>query len=235
MIERANHTTLEDYMQQHIWGPLSISNISFRPSQRPGMLSRLCEMSERQGGINRFGTPLEPSTRVTASAETVWDADMPEDCGGAGAYGSIVGFQKILHALAAGDERLLGAEMRDELFRPQLSDTAQAHFSQLRKFKELNDIYGVTRDDRVGHALGGVVMLEDMEGRRRKGTLSWQGMPNVYWWVDRAAGMSGVYGSQVIPTGDPKSLALFWDFERAMYEKAEKAREETESIDGGLE
>ena len=72
----------------------------------------------------------------------------------------------------------------------------------------------------MDYALGGAVILENLEGRRSKGTLSWGGLPNFYWWADRASGISGTYGSNLIPTGDPRSIEMFKVFEADMYEKA---------------
>lgn len=42
------------------------------------------------------------------------------DSGGAGCYGNVLEFQKILQSLVSTDETLLGRDMKEELFRPQL-------------------------------------------------------------------------------------------------------------------
>lgn len=41
----------------------------------------------------------------------------------------------------------------------------------------------------------------------------------IYTGADRASGISGVYGTQIIPTGDPKSIELFSEFEKSVYDK----------------
>jgi hypothetical protein len=108
---------------------------------------------------------------------------MTDDSGGAGGYGSVVDYQKILHSITAGDGKLLGPEMQEELFRPQLSESARTSFMQIKTLKEVVDIQtsGVPMGTQTDHALGGAVILEDLEGRRRKGTLCWGGLPNLYW------------------------------------------------------
>lgn len=108
---------------------------------------------------------------------------MANDSGGAGGYGSTVDYQKILHSITAGDGKLLGAEMLDELFRPQLTEGAQAQFNTFLSIKELADVMtaGLPLDTKIGHALGGAVILEDLGGRRRKGTMNWAGLPNLFW------------------------------------------------------
>jgi hypothetical protein len=129
----------------------------------------------------------------------IWAMNMSDDSGGAGAYGSMVDYQKILHSITVGDGKLLGSDMLEELFKPQLKEAAQAQFNMLLSIKEAADTMtaGIPIGTKMGHALGGAVILEDLDGRRRKGTLNWAGLPNVFWWADRTSGVSGIYGSQV--------------------------------------
>lgn len=54
--------------------------------------------------------------------------------------------------------------------------------------------------------------------RRGKGTMFWAGLPNLYWWMDREAGVSGIYASQLLPQGDPRSLEAMGRFEEFCYE-----------------
>lgn len=56
--------------------------------------------------------------------------------------------------------------------------------------------------------------------------MNWAGLPNIFWWADRESGTWGIYGSQVIPTADPKSIQLFEELEKAMYEKIRESRGE---------
>jgi hypothetical protein len=147
---------------------------------------------------------------------------MTDNSGGAGGYASAVDYQKILHSITAGDRKLLGPEMLENLVRPQLSDSARAQFTLGRTIKQINDIQtsGVPIGTQMDHALGEAILLENLEGGRRKGTLSWRGLPNMYWWADRASGVSGMYGSNLIPTADPRSIEMFKVFEADVYEKA---------------
>lgn len=36
-------------------------------------------------------------------------------------------------------------------------------------------------------------------------------------WVDRESGVAATYFSQLMPTGDPKSIELFMELEREVY------------------
>lgn len=215
-------------MQKYIWEPLGIKNMTFHLEERPDMVKRRAGTGERMGGVDpAFGTPADPSAKIQHCATGVsswWQEEgVPDDSGGAGAFGSIVEYQKILHSITAGDEKLLSKEMNDELFRPQLSDGSKKQLMALCTFKEVNDVQGATLPlgTQLDYALGGAVCLEDMEGRRRKGTMYWAGLPNLYWFADRKSGISGIYGSQVLAPGDPKSSEMFKQFELAMYRKIE--------------
>ncbi len=52
---------------------------------------------------------------------------------------------------------------------------------------------------------------------RRAGSLAWAGICNTYCWIDPAAGIGGVFMSQLLPFADPAVLAAFAAFETAVY------------------
>ncbi len=45
----------------------------------------------------------------------------------------------------------------------------------------------------------------------------WGGLANCYYWADPAAGVAGVFLSQVLPFSDRRLLGAFADFEQAVY------------------
>ena len=213
-------------MQKYMWEPLGITNMAFHLQQRPDMLTRLSAMTERGGGSTLFGTASDPLGPLGWTPE-IWLDGMADDCGGAGGYGSAVDYQKILDSITAGDNKLLGSEMLDELFKPQLGDVPQA---QLEESLAIKEIYSGIAPSlpiglKFGYALGGMVVLEDIEGRRRKGSMHWAGLPNMYWWADRVGGVSGVYATQLIPSTDLKSTEMFRKFEQTIYERVKVVRE----------
>jgi methyl acetate hydrolase len=54
---------------------------------------------------------------------------------------------------------------------------------------------------------------------RSPGSLAWGGLANSYFWIDRAAGVGGVYATQVLPFADKKALPLFLAFETTVYDQ----------------
>ena len=53
---------------------------------------------------------------------------------------------------------------------------------------------------------------------RPAGTLMWAGLANSYFWIDRSNGIGGAYLSQILPFADEKSMQLFFDIERTVYQ-----------------
>jgi hypothetical protein len=47
--------------------------------------------------------------------------------------------------------------------------------------------------------------------------LSWAGLANTYFWIDRNKGIGGVIMTQILPFGDPCVLKLYETFERNLY------------------
>jgi CubicO group peptidase (beta-lactamase class C family) len=60
-----------------------------------------------------------------------------------------------------------------------------------------------------------------VSGKRSAGSLSWGGISNTYFWVDRSRGVAGVILMQFLPFADPQALAVYDGFERGVYRLAD--------------
>ena len=49
------------------------------------------------------------------------------------------------------------------------------------------------------------------------GTLSWAGLANSYFWIDRENGIGGCYLSQLLPFADAGSVEIFYELMRTVY------------------
>ncbi|GAC66677.1 serine hydrolase domain-containing protein [Gordonia soli] len=65
--------------------------------------------------------------------------------------------------------------------------------------------------------LGFLVNTEPTPTGRAAGSISWAGLANLYFWIDRASGIAGFWATQVLPFADPSALRHFTDFESAVY------------------
>jgi CubicO group peptidase (beta-lactamase class C family) len=208
MVERVSGMSLESYIQQHIEAPLGINSVVFRIRSYPHICRRLVEVSLRK----------EKAGPLQWTPETIWPRDVTEDSGGSGAYASVVDYQKLLQTITANDGKLLRPESVDILFRPEMSPVVRAGVKKALTDENVNNIFGgLPKGADVTCAMGGMVVLEDLPGRRTKGSMYWGGLLNVFFWMDRTVGVSGIYGSQVFPAGDPICLDLFAEFERKTY------------------
>jgi len=216
MIERATGVSLEKFIQDNVGAPLGIKSICFRPRDHPELLEKLADVSLRK----------EKDGPVEWTAETIWPLDTPEDSGGSGAYATLVDYQKILHSLVADDGVLLTSPMVDALFAPEMKPVIREGVKQVLKNPTTNNIYGgLPQGVDVTYSIGGMIVLEDLEGRRPKLTLHWGGLFNLFFWMDRTNGLSGIFGSQVFPAGDVHCLGLFAEFEKKTYEAYRKLQQ----------
>lgn len=65
--------------------------------------------------------------------------------------------------------------------------------------------------------LGFMINSEPVPGARSRGSLTWAGLGNTYFWIDPAKGIAGVILMQLVPFADAKALALYDRFEKAVY------------------
>ena len=75
------------------------------------------------------------------------------------------------------------------------------------------------RKDKWG--LGFLITMVDVPGKRSVGSLSWGGIDNTYFWVDRTRGVGGVIMMQFLPFADTKALGICDTFERGVYKLLE--------------
>jgi len=60
-------------------------------------------------------------------------------------------------------------------------------------------------------------MLSSGPTGRSTSTGHWAGLPNLYWWCDRAKGVAGMICSQILPFADPQVLGLWVKLESEVY------------------
>jgi methyl acetate hydrolase len=66
-------------------------------------------------------------------------------------------------------------------------------------------------------ALAGMVNDGKLPTGRPAGSLSWVGLANSYFWIDRVNRIGGFWASNTLPLGDPASLEAYLAFETAVY------------------
>ncbi|KAI0912699.1 beta-lactamase/transpeptidase-like protein [Ustulina deusta] len=227
LVERLSGFNLQDYMSQNIWKPLGITSMTFFLSTRPDMQSRVAHMTWRKLNDN----PSEPPPPVVhAELQPILNPDIEDCLGGGGIFASPADYLKVLRALLLASDasasdaspvpptQLLRRSTVDAMFTPQLNEPARKALQAVSEIPRLNLMMGgMPTTTRKDWGLGGLLVMDDLPSWRRRGTLTWGGTPNLTWWIDREAGLCGLYAGQLMPLGDEKSVEMTQLFEREMY------------------
>jgi CubicO group peptidase (beta-lactamase class C family) len=223
LVMRLNNMTLEEYMEKNIWSPLAIKNITFHQELKPDVPKNLVTLNFRGGIPNPAGfLSVDTGKPVEWTDFTIWDNPIPlgYDYGGHGSIGSAVDYMEILKSILKNDSKLLKPETVDLMFTPQLAPDAK---------KAYNDFMGqdIFKGTFTSHApdivldwgLAGSTVENDEATGRKKGTLSWSGLTNLLWTIDRETGLACFYASNILPFGDFESHRIQQMFEKEMYER----------------
>ncbi|ORY59601.1 beta-lactamase [Pseudomassariella vexata] len=215
IIEKLSGSNLEDYMKKHIWDPLGLKDMTFWPDVNPEVAQRLASMSIRDKATGKAVQSRKP----IRLAPGVQDA-----CGGQGAFGPVTDYIEILHSLLKDDERLLKRETTAMMFQPQLSPASRT--ALLAHMKHPDWIVGHFPDTgEYDWGLGGILIDGDKHPYRKRGTMIWSGNANLFWFIDRASGLCGVFGCQLLPPADVEIEQLIKAFEEEVHRRASsKAR-----------
>ncbi|KAK4102562.1 beta-lactamase/transpeptidase-like protein [Parathielavia hyrcaniae] len=185
------------------------------------------------GGITfhpgRFGTPPvdvlagmakrdEATGKVVAMPEMEYDNDN-EAFGGEGCFGGLGEYMKVLYSLLMDDGRILDSEHARLLFEPLLQPEEKKALHKALEHPEWA-VGPVPEGVDYDWSAGGLMTNSDNHEHRRKGFLQWSGAWNLYWFIDREAGVCGVFGTQINPPSDPTARAYMKEFEELIYAKA---------------
>lgn len=141
MVERVNGgITLEQYLNENVWAPLGVESITFYPKRNPATMSKLVDISDREGGFTPFGTAANPEGKVVYTDNTIWNQETDGCAGGSGCYGAPLDYHKLLNSLLKEDEKILRKSTVEEMFKPQLNDAGRAAFMEKMTIPELNDV-----------------------------------------------------------------------------------------------
>lgn len=85
--------------------------------------------------------------------------------------------------------------------------------------KHNEDLANKDGSTEVDYTMAGLSVLNGMEGKRGGAgeAVSWGGLPNLLWCIDREKGKAVFYGSQILPPGDKPSGDAFSKFEALVF------------------
>ena len=205
MVEAVSGQALDRYLQEHILGPLGMSDTAFRigPSQR----ARLAKIHQRDD----------------KGALAPVDLEIPQDpefhMGGGGLYGT-AGDYLTFALMIMQDGSFKGAQ----ILRPgTVALMAQNHIGTLEVGAFKTAIPSLSNDLELfpgmskKWGLSFLINTQPAPTGRSAGSLAWAGLANTYFWIDRTKRVTGVFLSQVLPFYDDTAIDLFGKFETEVY------------------
>lgn len=210
LIERLTGKGFEEYVEANIAKPLGIETFTWHLSRKPQVAEKLMRMSTRSDNGDLIDGPNPFSPEPTKEA------------GGLGLYSSVHDFTRVLADLLKDSPVLLSKPTVDQMFTPQFAPGSSA----LRDMRALGEFaYQCSLDDSMegvvaNQGLAGLLVEDDVAREdyfKPAGTLSWSGLPNLSWTVNRERGLATFFATQVSPWADRKTWSTIARFETAVW------------------
>jgi methyl acetate hydrolase len=204
VVEAVTGTSLDVTIKEGITGPLGMDQTTFLMSDQQRPRCTPVHVKDEDGRWGSVGEVLNQSPD--------WWA------GGHGLYSPPSDYIKFERALLRGGElggaRILRQSTVDAAFSNQIGDldfpaelptcdSAASH------------TFRVGPGFKWGYGL--LLNTADIPGMRRAWSGAWAGLCNTHFWVDRTTGICASIYSNFLPFVPPEAVALYNDFERALY------------------
>ncbi len=207
LVEAMSGVPLDVYFRDRIFTPLGMKDSGFvTTAEQRGRQARL-HLRQPDGSL--IPQPLEPP----ATAAEFWS-------GGGPLYSTgpdyLQFLQMLLNQGSWNGARLLRPETV-ALMEQNHTGAIPAGILRTENPALSNDV-DLFPGAQIRWGLGFMLNVDAGPNGRSAGTVSWGGIFNTYYWLDRTRGVTGLIMTQVLPFADRQVLALYGRFERAIYE-----------------
>ena len=208
-VEAVSGQPLDEYFRKRIFDPLGMADSGFSPASK--QRERLVRVHRRKadGSLEPIAVDIPPSN--------------PEFWSGGGAlYSTGPDYLAFLRMLLGdgrfGAAQLLRPETVREMGRNQVGNLAAGVMRTVMPDRTNDFVLFPDGSCRWGLAY----MINTVPGPngRSAGSLTWGGIFNSYYWIDPEKRVAAVILTQILPFADPRTLALYGAFERAIYAAA---------------
>jgi methyl acetate hydrolase len=209
IVEAVSGRSLDVYFRENVFAPLGMNDASFAPSDAQRARQARAHQREADGSLTPHPVETAPPT------PEFW-------AGGGGLYCTAPDYMRFLKALVLGGTlngaRLLRPETVALMARNHVGDIPCGVMTtqQPRRSRDVDFFPGA----RIRWGLGYMLNLDAGPNGRSAGTVSWGGLLNSYYWIDPVKRVTGAIFTQILPFADPRVLAVYGAFERAVYEAA---------------
>ncbi len=200
IVETLSGKSLDVYFQEHIFAPLGMQDSFYIVPE---------EKAARRAAIH---------ARTEAGLAVTPHLGEPVS-GGGGLSSTIADYLRFMRALL-NQGTLDGAK----ILQPYTVDMMfENHIGDLDVNPGPTQIPDVSNDFDMGFGepakwgLGFLLHQAQTQSGRPKGSASWAGLFNSYFWIDRENDLCAVIATQVLPFYDTKAVAMLKEFESAIY------------------
>jgi CubicO group peptidase (beta-lactamase class C family) len=200
LLSRVTSLPIGGATEVHVLAPLNLTSSAVRRHDIARLTGRLLQMVERGAG----GTIVDAKDHVAQSA-----VSSAEDLGA------------VFAALLAAEPTFLPGDSIDFLFKGQFAAGGDAMRQLQRETEGYGAPAGVPGDmpsPPVNWSAAGLVVERELPlVHMPAGSVTWDGMPNVVWVMNRARGLGMVFATQLLPTGDKQTVELAQEFFRGAW------------------
>lgn len=207
MVEAVTGRKLGQVMHDDLFGPLGMDSTGFRLT--PAMRARLARVHHRK-----------EDGSLVADLQREVPQDPEFEAGGGGLYSTANDYLRFVCMVLDGGKSARG----EVVMKPATVEAMAANAMGDSTVSLLKTVMPALSNDAeffpgVAKQWGLSFMINNEEAPtgRSAGSLSWAGLPNTYYWIDRRKRIGGVYMTQILPFADVKSLPLFHAFESEVY------------------
>lgn len=209
LLEVVTGQPLGKYLESEIFKPLGMSDTSFEPIR----------VNERKFGRRAALHRATSNGYKTMKDGTLDRASSRRFDGGGGLYSTAADYGKFMktllnegkfegkHILSAGTVKLMSENQMGALRVPQMRSTDYFLSADTDFLPGIEKSWG----------LSFLINEENNPGGRDKGSLSWAGLCNTYFWIDSTNEIAAALLCQLLPFAHPPVIELLSRFEKAIY------------------
>ncbi|KAI1808062.1 beta-lactamase family protein [Daldinia bambusicola] len=216
VLQRKTGMSLNEYIQKNICEPLGLKNISMIPTQ--SMKDNLAHMHQRLPDGKLISR--DHLLRRPLMVETPTEIADTFNSGGAGLFAKPQEYARILAALLNDGTcpqtgaQILSPSTISQMFTnqiPQFPDFGRQGIAAAKPdlTNAAPELYPIPGNPPQGWGLTFMLTGASPVTGRSADTAFWAGLPNLYWWADRARGVGGIVCTQIMPAFDPAVLGLW--------------------------
>jgi methyl acetate hydrolase len=204
VVEKVVGAPLKDYLADNVFAPLGMKRTTFSPT------------AEDRADLVPVHVKGEDGEWV--ATEIDWSADPQWWAGGHGLYATPRDYLRFQQALLNGgsleEATILAPETVEAAFTNQIGDLDfPSHIPSAEP--SVSGPWNGPTGMKWGYGL--LLNTRQEPGMRAVGSGAWAGVFNSHFWVDPASGVTGAIYSQFLPFIPDAAMAVYADFERALY------------------